>query len=188
MDWVIIIQCCCSSPRLTTAFFLIFLPVFTFSFNFYLLLSLLPSLMSLSPVPACLRQWAHHPGSCAKWIQTHFCHLHSRADQTEVSNQIGSCHRARDAWLGMYGYVAAFSKKIILLPSCILSHLTWKPFYCFLSVFLNNFWLVSLSHPDTICWLSSPSLSLAGVVERFVLPLQGDPGSSLQTGHLVDHL
>ena len=67
--------------------------------------------MSLSPVHACLCQWAHHPCSCAKWIQTHFCHLHSWADQTEVSNQIGSCHRARDAWLGMYGYIAAFSKK-----------------------------------------------------------------------------
>lgn len=109
MEWPVQMNQYCSYWLL-----LFLLPLFTFLFfYFYLLFSLLPSVLSLSPVPSCLRQWGHHPGSCAKWLQTHLCHLHSWADQTEVANQIGSSHRARDAWLGTYGYYVAFLQKTL---------------------------------------------------------------------------
>lgn len=86
--------------------------LFHFVFTFYLIFPL----PSLSPVPTRLRQRGHHPGSCAKWLQTHFCHLHSWAYQTEVANQISSSHRAGDARLGMYGYDTAFLKETLFIP------------------------------------------------------------------------
>lgn len=60
----------------------------------------LPFLLVILSVSSCLHQWSDHPGPGVKWLQTHVCHLHSRAHQTEVADQTGSCHRAGNAWLG----------------------------------------------------------------------------------------